>query len=204
MDYENMKSESFCKEYGVLLEMEAKFIEKCPVMNLAAVVLKDNSLTLYRINGEIVWSEEFSKDGIVGIAWRPDGQELVVAYHSGKVMRTGIAFPNPTWVSCTFPALISSLKDHAQSRVISDGIISCISWAKYEISSPFVSNYGFDPNAIEVRKHLPALNKIAPDGPITLMPTRKKIELMPDITNTVESNMSLLLIGTRDEKIYLR
>ncbi|KAI9018671.1 anaphase-promoting complex, cyclosome, subunit 4-domain-containing protein [Phycomyces nitens] len=138
-------------------------------MNLAAIVLKDNSLILYRISGEIVWSEESSKDGIVGIAWRPDGQELVVAYQSGKVMKTGIAFPKPTWVSCTFPTLSTYLTENIQSKIGNNGIISCISWTEYEIENAVISDFkqhGFDPNAIQVKKHLPTLCSIAPDGPI--------------------------------------
>ncbi|KAI7865340.1 anaphase-promoting complex, cyclosome, subunit 4-domain-containing protein [Spinellus fusiger] len=195
---------SFIKEYESNLMKAAKLISWCPTMDLFAVVSVNDNLSLYREGNQKVWTVDTPNDRIIAITWRPDGQEMAVAYYSGKVMKTGVAFPEPTWSPCTFSSISNVSIRNAQVESMRNGGITYISWFSYSSKPSLLSHYTFDPDAINVKSLLPDLHVIAHDDPIPTMPFRKKkIVLMPIISNVSTKSLSLLLVGTKKGEIYM-
>lgn len=51
----------------------------CPTMDLVAVTTVDNSLVLYRLSWQKVWTISAEDDTIAATQWRPDGKSEYTA-----------------------------------------------------------------------------------------------------------------------------
>ncbi|KAF5302478.1 hypothetical protein FQR65_LT08568 [Abscondita terminalis] len=158
-------------------------------MDLVAITNVKGEVALHRLSWARAWCLAPPRENVLvqGLAWRPDGRVLAIAYSSGEVH------------------LINVENKNVLHKIKIEGNVTCILWTR-EKTEKGTSSVNEEEEQVDYMKYMDSSNKYLPElSPLS--------SLSPTMTNlqdeTLNSNLfheqkelNLLIIGTDDG--YLR